>query len=54
MVSKLTVLQVLNLMTDEDFSFLQENEPASMLSLCNALSIEIQELKENTQKNYAN
>ena len=54
MVSKITVFQILNLMTDDDFEFLQENNPSSMLSLCNALSIELQELKENTQKNYAN
>ena len=54
MVSKISVWQVLNLMSNEDFIFLQENEPTSMKSLCNALSIELQENKENTQKNYAN
>jgi len=55
MVSKLSVLQVMQIMSDDDFSFLMEYEPNQISSLCNALSIEIQEGKEQPKKEkYAN
>ena len=47
MVSKLSVLQVMPIMSDDDFAYLNEYEPDTVVSLCNALSIEIQEAKEN-------
>ena len=47
MVSKLSVLQVMQMMSDDDFIYLIEYEPDTISALCNALSIEIQELKEN-------
>ena len=47
MVSKLSVLQVMQIMTEDDFSYLMEYEPDTILSLCNALSIELQEELEN-------
>ncbi len=47
MVSKLSVLQVMQIMSEDDFTYLMEYEPDTILSLCNALSIELQELKEN-------
>ena len=47
MVSKLSVLQVMQIMTDDDFSFLMEHEPKQISSLCNALSVELQEAREN-------
>jgi len=47
MVSKLSVLQVMQIMTEDDFMYLMEYEPDTILSLCNALSIELQENKEN-------
>ncbi len=34
-------------MTEDDFSYLMEYEPDTILSLCNALSIELQEAKED-------
>ena len=46
MVSKLSVLQVIQIMSDDDFSYLMEYEPDTVASLCNALSIELQESKE--------
>ena len=55
MVSKLSVLQVMQIMSDDDFSFLMEYEPNQISSLCNALSVELQETKENPKKEkYAN
>jgi hypothetical protein len=47
MVSKLSVLQVMQVMTEDDFMYLMEYEPDTVLSLCNALSIELQETKED-------
>jgi hypothetical protein len=47
MVSKLTVEQVFQVMSDDDFTYLNEYEPDTLISLCNALSIEYQEKKEN-------
>ena len=47
MVSKLTVEQVFQVMSDNDFAYLNEYEPETLISLCNALSIEYQEKKEN-------
>jgi len=47
MVSKLSVLQVMQIMSDDDFSFLMEYEPKQILSLCNALSVELQEARED-------
>ena len=47
MVSKLSVLQVMQIMSDDDFTYLMEYEPDTINSLCNALSIELQENKEN-------
>tara|TARA_R110000803_G_scaffold199645_1_gene263760 strand:+ start:89 stop:334 length:246 start_codon:yes stop_codon:yes gene_type:complete len=47
MVSKLSVLQVMQMMTDDDFAFLQEYEPSTLSALCSSLSIELQEKKEN-------
>jgi len=47
MVSKLSVLQVMQIMTDDDFSFLMEHEPKQISSLCNVLSVELQEAREN-------
>ncbi len=47
MVSKLSVLQVMQIMTEDDFMYLMEYEPDTVLSLCNALSIELQEAKED-------
>ena len=47
MVSKLSVLQVMQIMSDDDFSYLMEYEPDTISSLCNALSIELQELRED-------
>ena len=47
MVSKLSVLQVMQIMTEDDFMYLMEYEPDTVLSLCNALSIELQESKED-------
>lgn len=55
MVSKLSVLQVMQVMTEDDFMYLMEYEPDTVSSLCNALSIELQEAKEKPKdKNYAN
>ena len=51
MVSKLSVLQVMQIMSDDDFSYLMEYEPDTISSLCNALSIELQELKEDEGTN---
>ena len=47
MVSKLSVLQVMQIMSDDDFSYLMEYEPDTISSLCNALSIELQESRED-------
>ncbi len=47
MVSKLSVLQVMQIMSDNDFVYMMEYEPGTIISLCNALSIELQESKEN-------
>jgi len=47
MVSKLSVLQVMQIMSDDDFMYLMEYEPNTVLSLCNALSIELQESRED-------
>jgi hypothetical protein len=47
MVSKLSVLQVMQIMSDDDFSFLMEYEPKQISSLCNALSVELQEARED-------
>jgi hypothetical protein len=47
MVSKLTVEQVFQIMSDNDFAYLNEYEPETLISLCNALSIEYQEKLEN-------
>ena len=47
MVSKLSVLQVMQVMSDDDFSYLMEYEPDTISSLCNALSIELQEARED-------
>jgi len=47
MVSKLSVEQVFQVMSDDDFTYLNEYEPDTLISLCNALSIEYQEKKEN-------
>jgi hypothetical protein len=47
MVSKLSVLQVIQIMTEDDFVYLTEYEPDTVKSLCSALSIELQEQKEN-------
>ena len=47
MVSKITVEQVFNMMSDDDFAYLMEFEPDTLFSLCNGLSIELQENKEN-------
>ena len=47
MVSKLTVEQVFRIMSDDDFAYLNEYEPETLYSLCNALSIEYQEKLEN-------
>jgi hypothetical protein len=55
MVSKLSVLQVMQIMSDDDFSYLMEYEPDTVESLCNALSIELQEAREEIKdKNYVN
>ena len=50
MVSKLSVLQVIQIMSDDDFSYLMEFEPNTINSLCNALSVELQEIKEQNKK----
>ena len=47
MVSKLSVLQVMQIMSDDDFSYLMEYEPNTINALCNSLSIELQEKKED-------
>jgi hypothetical protein len=47
MVSRLSVEQVFQVMSDDDFTYLNEYEPDTLISLCNALSIEYQEKKEN-------
>jgi hypothetical protein len=47
MVSKLTTSQVFKMMSDNDFIYLMEFEPETLSSLCNALSIELQEKLEN-------
>ena len=47
MVSKLTVEQVFQVMNDNDFAYLSEYEPETLFNLCNSLSIELQEKKEN-------
>jgi hypothetical protein len=47
MVSKLSVLQVMQIMSDDDFLYLMEYEPDTVSSLCNALSIELQEARED-------
>ena len=47
MVSKLSVLQVMQIMSDDDFMYLIEYEPDTVSSLCNALSIELQEARED-------
>ncbi len=47
MVSKLSVEQVLQVMSDDDFAYLNEYEPETLISLCNALSIEYQEKEED-------
>ncbi len=55
MVSKLSVLQVMQIMSDDDFMYLMEYEPDTVTSLCNALSIELQEIREKPKKKeYAN
>jgi len=51
MVSKLSVLQVMQMMSDDDFIYLIEYEPDTISALCNALSIELQELKEDEGTN---
>lgn len=47
MASKLSVLQVMQIMTDDDFSYLMEYEPSTLDALCSSLSIELQETIEN-------
>ena len=47
MVSKITVEQVFRLMSDDDLAYLQEFEPDTLYSLCNGLSLELQEKLEN-------
>ena len=47
MVSKLSVLQVMQVMSDDDFSYMMEYEPRTIMSLCNALSVELQESRED-------
>ena len=47
MVSKITVLQVILMMSDTDFAYMAEYEPNTVTSLCNALSVELQETKED-------
>ena len=47
MVSKLSVEQVFQVMSDDDFAYLNEYEPEPLISLCNALSIEYQEKDED-------
>ena len=47
MVSKISVEQVFQVMSDDDFVYLSKHEPETLYNLCNALSIEIQEAKEN-------
>ena len=47
MVSKLSVLQVMQIMSDDDFMYLMEYEPNTVSSLCNALSIELQKSRED-------
>ena len=54
MVSKLTVEQVFQVMSEDDFAYLNEYEPETLYSLCNALSIELQEKKEKKQYEHAN
>lgn len=34
-------------MSDNDFAYMMEYEPDTVMSLCNALSVELQESKEN-------
>ena len=51
MVSKLSVLQVMQVMSDDDFSYMMEYEPKTIMSLCNALSVELQESKEDESTN---
>jgi len=51
MVSKLTTSQVFKMMSDNDFIYLMEFEPETLSSLCNALSIELQEKLENEGTN---
>ena len=52
MVSKLSVLQVMQIMSDDDFSYMMENEPETVVSLCNASSIELQEAKQYENTSY--
>lgn len=47
MVSKITVEQVFQIMSDDDFAYLNEYEPETLINLCNGLSIELQEKLEN-------
>jgi hypothetical protein len=46
MVSNLSVLQVIQMMTDDDFLYFHEFEPNTIPNLCSALSIELQKKKE--------
>lgn len=47
MISKLSVREVFNIMSEDDLAYLMEYEPLTLNSLCNALSIELQEEIEN-------
>jgi hypothetical protein len=51
MVSKLSVQQVFQVMSEDDFAYLMEYEPETVYSLCSALSIELQEQKEQLKTN---
>ena len=42
------------MMSDDDFIYLAEYEPETINSLCNGLSIELQERLEGKKKDYAN
>lgn len=47
MISKLSVREVFSIMSEDDLAYLMEYEPLTLNSLCNALSIELQEEIEN-------
>lgn len=47
MISKLSVREVFRIMGEDDLAYLMEYDPQTLNSLCNALSIELQEEIEN-------